>query len=232
MPAILWLRLIWWFSAQPATESGNLSDRMLYRLMSRLSPVFASCSLDRQTASVEALSFFTRKAAHMFLYFCLSLLLFLAVSQLTRKFYQKAGWSVGLTYLAACVDEYHQTFVPGRSGELRDTLVDLTGALIMLLFLWILYWVRQQKMNPWLPLPIFAVPSRAVGVLQMRGPYQWFVEKFVPDYAVLPDEFQIDMQQILKPILWETLRIPAAFAFLLGLVFCAVLQRFYKKRTY
>ena len=34
---------------------------------------------------------------------------------------------VGLVY--AISDEFHQTFIPGRSGELRDVLIDTTGVI-------------------------------------------------------------------------------------------------------
>lgn len=30
--------------------------------------------------------------------------------------------------LYACTDEYHQLFVPGRSGQLRDVMIDAVGA--------------------------------------------------------------------------------------------------------
>lgn len=33
-------------------------------------------------------------------------------------------------FLYACTDEFHQTFVPGRSGELRDILIDTFGVLL------------------------------------------------------------------------------------------------------
>lgn len=35
-----------------------------------------------------------------------------------------------LGFLYACSDEYHQTFVSGRSGELKDVMIDTTGVLI------------------------------------------------------------------------------------------------------
>lgn len=132
IPAILWYSVIFRFSAQPATVSGGLSDRFLWRILEVLSPAFAAASWDAQTASVEMLSFFERKIAHMFLYFVLALLVLFALGFLCRR----RRFQIGLTLLActvlASLDEYHQTMVPGRSGEVRDVLVDLTGGAIAL----------------------------------------------------------------------------------------------------
>ena len=85
IPAFLWYRLIWNFSAQPASISGDLSDRLLWRLLALLSPAFSAGDFSVRNAAVELLSFFERKAAHMFLYFTLILLLWLALVPLLRS---------------------------------------------------------------------------------------------------------------------------------------------------
>lgn len=74
LPALLWYRVIWGFSAQTAAVSGDLSDRLLWRLMALVSPAFAGADAVTQNAAVELLSFFERKAAHMFLYFAFYIL--------------------------------------------------------------------------------------------------------------------------------------------------------------
>lgn len=43
---------------------------------------------------------------------------------------KKIIYSVLLCMLYAITDEIHQHFVPGRSCELRDVLIDTTGALL------------------------------------------------------------------------------------------------------
>ena len=137
LPAALWYRVIWGFSAQNAAVSGDLSDRLLWRLMARLSPAFAAGAFETQNAAVELLSFFERKAAHMFLYFVLILLLWLALAPLLRGRKRQAGLAAVLCALLAGLDEAHQYLVPGRSGQIADVWLDtagyLTGALLTLL---------------------------------------------------------------------------------------------------
>ena len=39
-------------------------------------------------------------------------------------------WAVGIAFLYACTDEFHQTFVRGREGTPRDVLIDAVGMAI------------------------------------------------------------------------------------------------------
>ena len=132
IPALVWYRLIWNFSAQPAAVSGDLSDRLLGRLLALFSPAFSAGDGPVQTAAVELLSFFERKAAHMFLYFILILLLWLALAPLLRSTGRQLSAAALLCGALAALDEYHQTMVPGRSGQMRDVLIDLSGAALAL----------------------------------------------------------------------------------------------------
>ncbi len=141
-PAAVWYLVIWRFSAQSADVSGALSSRLLYRLLEALSGVFQEQSEEGQRAIVLFLSFFVRKAAHMFLYFILTGLLLLALYRLPCGFSLKVGFALGLCGILAAVDEIHQRFVPGRSGELRDVAVDLTGGAIFLLLCWLVRCIR------------------------------------------------------------------------------------------
>jgi VanZ family protein len=50
--------------------------------------------------------------------------------------------SAGLAVLYAMSDEYHQTFVPGRSGDLTDLLVDGAGACGAMLLGW---WLERRR---------------------------------------------------------------------------------------
>lgn len=145
LPALAWYRLIWGFSAQTADVSGGLSDRLLWRLLALMSPAFAAADPSTQNDAVELLSFVERKAAHMFLYFVLALLLWLAVSPLFhRKKYQIAA-VMALCAALASLDEWHQLSVPGRSGQVRDVLIDLTGAATALALSALLLWVARRR---------------------------------------------------------------------------------------
>jgi VanZ family protein len=61
-----------------------------------------------------------------------------------------ATLGVGSTFVLASLDEWHQTFLPGRVGCLSDVLLDTVGALFLNLALWAVYAYRRRKaLNSW-----------------------------------------------------------------------------------
>lgn len=142
IPAGFWYGLIFYFSAQNAEISGGQSSGLIFKTLSILCPLFRNAEELVQVTSIEMLSFFIRKAAHMTLYLILCLLVFFALRQ-----WKPWRWIVTptLCFLLAALDEYHQTFVPGRSGEVRDTLVDLCGVLLGLLLIYLITAAKHRK---------------------------------------------------------------------------------------
>jgi len=50
--------------------------------------------------------------------------------------------SAGLAVAYALSDEYHQTFVPGRNGNLFDVMIDGVGACAAMLLHW---WLARRR---------------------------------------------------------------------------------------
>ncbi len=68
-----------------------------------------------------------RKLAHFFEYLVLGVLLYRALdgSAFTRSIALRA---LALAALCAAADEFHQSFVAGRTAAVKDCLIDTTGA--------------------------------------------------------------------------------------------------------
>jgi VanZ family protein len=89
--------------------------------------------------------FVIRKAGHIIGYSVLSLLFFRA----WRVSIQVSGsprWSIvwariafAITCLVASLDEWHQSFLPSRTGTIRDVVLDSAAALVtqVLIYLWL-----------------------------------------------------------------------------------------------
>lgn len=127
--------MIFSLSAETAPESSETSGRFLEWIFKNLYRDFEWLSEAEQLRYYEAASFWVRKCAHMCIYAVLGVLAFLNVASL-RKLRLTVrlifAWVFCVSYSFA--DEWHQTFVSGRSGELRDVLIDSIGALIGILF--------------------------------------------------------------------------------------------------
>jgi VanZ family protein len=90
-----------------------------------------------QVTEVHWQNFLTRKAAHIIEYAVLSFLYFRVLNKLSNyTTVKKLLVSFLLAFLYALTDEYHQTFVPGRTGKFFDLGVDFLGALAGTIFCW------------------------------------------------------------------------------------------------
>lgn len=134
LPALGWYAVIFLFSAQTGAESGEISDRLALDLL-RLGTDNPWTLSEVQYALLQLVTFLLRKAAHMAAYFVLTALLLLALRGLLSSKRRQAACAVGLCAVLAGLDEVHQFFVPGRSCQLRDVVIDTLGGLCFLL-LW------------------------------------------------------------------------------------------------
>jgi VanZ family protein len=55
-----------------------------------------------------------------------------------------AAAALGIAVLYAATDEFHQNFVPNRTGSLKDVGIDTAGALLGLGIVWLCYRTRMN----------------------------------------------------------------------------------------
>lgn len=73
-----------------------------------------------------------RKVVHATVYFVLALLL-LTISRIifgSKKYLLSCAIAILLCFIFAMTDEYHQTFVDGRTGQMMDVMIDTAGACV------------------------------------------------------------------------------------------------------
>lgn len=103
----------------------------------------ASARPDLRVADDQLLDLVLRKAAHVFVFGVLALLVLHALGGLRpwRGGLAVAAWIVAVLYAAS--DEWHQTFVEGRVGHASDVAIDASGALVALLLA--RTWTRRRR---------------------------------------------------------------------------------------
>jgi VanZ family protein len=79
--------------------------------------------------SLALAHFFVRKAAHFTEYALLALLAARAFRTSSRPSLARRWWLASFVLVAsvALADEYHQSFVPARTGTVYDSLLDMAG---------------------------------------------------------------------------------------------------------
>lgn len=150
IPTLALLFLIFGFSAQDGETSGSLSFEISLFLVKLFSPLLPASATEATLMEyAEQIHLYVRKAAHMTEYFLLALSLQLP---LAAWFSHLPFWKLRIvtgflcTVLLAASDEFHQTFVPGRSGNFIDVCIDSIGAVIASFCLYFIYLIRQKKL--------------------------------------------------------------------------------------
>ena len=137
-PTLLWLCVLALFSTDifSAEHTARVLTRIFYALFGGLS-----------SHGFGIVHFLIRKTAHFMSYGLLSALAFFswratlpAPRRWSFRWFQLA---MLLTLLAASLDEFHQTFVSSRTGNFRDVVLDLTGALFFQLVL--AFFLRRRE---------------------------------------------------------------------------------------
>ena len=115
-------------SHQTGSQSGELSGRVV--------ALFEFMRIDITGSFGSGLHYVIRKGAHLFEYFVLSLLFYNYLKEcLTRN--KVFTLSILSSFLYACTDELHQTFIPNRAGSFNDVMIDTIGAALAILMVFL-----------------------------------------------------------------------------------------------
>ena len=113
-PSILMMVIIFIFSNFQASDT----DRQSGLIVNALTTLFPNLE------NVSFLVTIVRKTAHFTEY-----AIFGFFTARAFKLSKKSPWfAIPFCALYSCADEYHQTFIQGRSGELADVILDTSGA--------------------------------------------------------------------------------------------------------
>ena len=125
---ILWMIVIFSFSSADANKSTCTSDKVITTMIEIKDKITNNETPNNEKEIiVKNSSFYIRKIAHITEYLILGFLMFNLLKQysVTNIYY-----AIGLSILYSCTDEFHQLFISGRSGSIRDILIDSIGILI------------------------------------------------------------------------------------------------------
>ncbi|MGD8374144.1 MAG: VanZ family protein [Candidatus Woesebacteria bacterium] len=109
---LVWMLVIFAFSNEVSSDS------------SARSAIFVDVLSGYVGGSTDFLTFLTRKAAHIFIYFVLGVLAFNVAVDYKINTRRMIWFSIIFVACYASFDEFHQLFIPGRSGEPRDVIID------------------------------------------------------------------------------------------------------------
>lgn len=146
--SLLIMVFIFSMSAQDAETSSNTSGGLIESVIRFFDKGFTELSQIEQEEYVGKFQFIVRKLAHFSVYLALGFTLSAGMQTFVKlRVFVRTLFAFIIGVLYAILDEIHQIFVPGRSCELRDMLIDSTGILIGSLFIMALFLLIKRIKN-------------------------------------------------------------------------------------
>ena len=128
---ILWMLFIFIMSSFNGVMSSNQSGSiavLIYNLF--------------DISDTEKVSFIVRECAHVSEFFILGILVINLVSKYNVKHIYLISFIICVLYASS--DEFHQLFVPGRSGQVTDIFIDMIGVVLGLLLVFLIRCFRKE----------------------------------------------------------------------------------------
>lgn len=148
--SVLCMVIIFFFSMENSDESSETSGKVTDAAVEILIDDYETLTEKEQTAVTHEVEHIVRKLAHFSLYALLGFLTSCTAGR--RKLLSRGSAAVlAICFIYACSDELHQFFVPGRSCQFTDVLIDnagsLTGMLISMVGFSVIIILRQHALK-------------------------------------------------------------------------------------
>lgn len=145
MCVVTWMAVIFFLSAQEASQSSSLSWSAIWSVAEITQPGFREMPRDEQENMVEQYQHIARKTAHMLAYMLLGVLCMTALFQYSIKRVLRAAAAFAVCVGYAGTDEIHQLFVAGRSGQITDVGIDASGVFMGICSVLFIHWIWKTK---------------------------------------------------------------------------------------
>lgn len=143
---MLWLGLIFILSSQPYQEQSlkpllnqQFSQDKLQEMLPDVSFPYRSNIISAKKDPVHFIEFVFRKGAHLFMYAMLAVLASIALLPYRMPLMAKGCFTLAAIGMTAILDEWNQLHRAERTGAVQDVFIDLSGGLIGLLLVSLVY---------------------------------------------------------------------------------------------
>lgn len=143
---IIWMIIIFIFSNDPSGKTEEKTNSFIETIIEIVEVVTGNEKNSEEIEKiVDELFYLIRKLAHFTEYFILGILMLLALKYEIKKEETLYYLSIIFCVLYAGSDEFHQLFVEGRNGNIKDVIIDSCGSILSITISCYYLWIK--KMN-------------------------------------------------------------------------------------
>ena len=99
----------------------------------------------KMNSVIEKLNRPLRKCMHASVYFILAIFVFLSFKSFKINGWKLYVFPILICFIYACTDEFHQSFVSGRTSEFTDVLIDTAGAVVGIIVVNLLFKIFHKS---------------------------------------------------------------------------------------
>lgn len=140
---LLCMTIIFVLSNDTAYESSNKSNSIIVDISEMI--LNRKLTTKEKELYTSKFDFWIRKAAHLIIYIILGILVISLLKEYMIINKKSIIFSIIIVMLYSISDEIHQAFVPGRSCELRDIIIDSSGGIIGTYIYYFIYRIKVKK---------------------------------------------------------------------------------------
>jgi VanZ family protein len=136
LPLIIIIFIIFMLSSENGKQSSELS-RIVTEYMIRVIHALTSKTTihwNQELFTFDMLHYIVRKLGHMTEYAILAITVSYPFHKNGIRKGKSALFSLGICFLYACSDEFHQLFIADRYGKSTDVIIDCLGAFLGIIF--------------------------------------------------------------------------------------------------
>jgi len=139
------ITIIWmWFIFYMSNQSGNTLQELSKSIENLLNNTPIIGNILSEVLNSPNSQFIIRKSAHIILFSFLSILCFMVIYEIKKNVKISTLVSFSITFIYECIDEIHQLFIPGRTGQIKDILIDGIGAIMGLIFINLIFKLNNK----------------------------------------------------------------------------------------
>ncbi len=142
--SLMWMMFIFSLSHDTATESSQMSQSITETIVEIIKPEIRTMKEPQKQSFIDSMEKIIRKLAHASVFMVLGILVSITLISYVKNsaFVLVSGFAFCVFY--AITDEVHQLFVQGRSGEMRDVLIDSAGSLLGMVLVFLSIYIFKK----------------------------------------------------------------------------------------
>lgn len=117
------------FSSEDSEKSGSTSQKVTEEITKNIKSIQKLDDV-KKAKVLDKIESVIRKIAHFSIYSLVGVLLMALLSTYNISDKNKIIFTIVLGTIYASSDEFHQSFIPGRSGEVKDVMLDTLGVAV------------------------------------------------------------------------------------------------------